>query len=391
MSSPDQLLKLRQVNEQDCELLWNWVNDPVVRSASFSSDLISWEDHVNWFNNKLNSPNSYIFIALNDQDKPIGQIRFDVNSKLQADIDLSINSEERGKNYASYMITLAVNYIFNYTEITFINAQIKSDNQASIKSFQKAGFSCVDIKIIRDKYSVFHYTFAKKKMNNYLVVCSKSWNIKIFNEIIKNYLGKWYFIFSQENFKIEDIKIINPQYIFFLHWSWKVPEEIINNYECVCFHMTDVPYGRGGSPLQNLIIKGHQQTKLTALRMTEEFDAGPVYLKENLSLGGGAEEIYIRASYLAAKMIKQIIEEQPEPIPQSGKVQNFKRRKPEQSEISQLNSLLDLHDFIRMLDAENYPKAFLEYQGFRYEFNRSALYNGKIVADVTITPIEEID
>jgi methionyl-tRNA formyltransferase len=90
-------------------------------------------------------------------------------------------------------------------------------------------------------------------------------------------------------------------------------------------------------------------------------------------------------------MIKQIIEEQPEPIPQSGKVENFKRRKPEQSEISQLNSLLDLHDFIRMLDAENYPKAFLEYQGFRYEFNRSALYNGKIVADVTITPIEEID
>ena len=161
MSSPDQLLKLRKVNEQDCELLWHWVNDLAVRSASFSSDLISWEDHVNWFNNKLNSPNSYIFIALNDQDKPIGQIRFDVNNKLQADIDLSVNSEDRGKNYASYMIKLAVNHIFKYTEIKFIHAQIKSDNQASIKSFKKAGFICVEIKIIRDKYSVFHYTFAK--------------------------------------------------------------------------------------------------------------------------------------------------------------------------------------------------------------------------------------
>ena len=233
--------------------------------------------------------------------------------------------------------------------------------------------------------------FVNQKSNSYVVVGSKLWNYQVFKEVLDKQQSNWHFIKSKDMFVIDTIKSISPRYIFFLHWSWKVPEEIINNYECVCFHMTDVPYGRGGSPLQNLIIKGHQQTKLTALRMTEEFDAGPVYLKENLSLGGGAEEIYIRASYLAAKMIKQIIEEQPEPIPQSGKVENFKRRKPEQSEISQLNSLLDLHDFIRMLDAENYPKAFLEYQGFRYEFNRSALYNGKIVADVTITPIEEID
>jgi methionyl-tRNA formyltransferase len=226
-------------------------------------------------------------------------------------------------------------------------------------------------------------------MNNYLVVCNKSWNIKIFNKIIKNYQGKWCFISSQENFKIEDIKIINPRYIFFLHWSWKVPEEIINNYECVCFHMTDVPYGRGGSPLQNLIIKGHQQTKLTALRMTEKFDAGPVYLKENLSLGGGAEEIYIRATYLSAEMIKTIIQNEPLPMEQEGEDVIFKRRKPNESKIPELNSLLSLHDFIRMLDAEGYPKAFIEHQGFRYEFTRSGFYNGRIVADVTITNIEE--
>lgn len=105
----------------------------------------------------------------------------------------------------------------------------------------------------------------------------------------------------------------NPKYIFFLHWSWKVPLEIINNYECVCFHMTDVPYGRGGSPLQNLVVRGHRRTKLTALRMTEDFDAGPVYLKKDLTLGGNAEEIYIRACYLSAEMIHRIVLEHPKP------------------------------------------------------------------------------
>jgi UDP-2,4-diacetamido-2,4,6-trideoxy-beta-L-altropyranose hydrolase len=168
MSSPDQLLKLRKVNEQDCELLWHWVNDPVVRSASFSSDLISWEDHVNWFNNKLNSQNSYIFIALNDQDKPIGQIRFDVNNKLQADIDISIASEERGKSYASDILKLTVNYVFKHTQIQSINAFIKPNNQSSIKSFEKAGFRKVGIEIIHNKYPALHYICLSNIIDLYL-------------------------------------------------------------------------------------------------------------------------------------------------------------------------------------------------------------------------------
>ena len=153
--------------------------------------------------------------------------------------------------------------------------------------------------------------------------------------------------------------------------------------------MTDVPYGRGGSPLQNLIIRGHQKTKLTALQMTQEFDAGPVYLKEDLCLGGNAEEIYLRATQLSARMIEKIITEEPTPEPQTGEVTVFKRRKPPESEVPQLDSLVALHDFIRMLDAEGYPQAYIEHNGFRYKFSRSALYDGRIVADVTITPIEE--
>jgi methionyl-tRNA formyltransferase len=60
--------------------------------------------------------------------------------------------------------------------------------------------------------------------------------------------------------------------------------------------MTDIPYGRGGSPLQNLIARRRKKkTKLSALRMVEELDAGPVYTKTNISLMGRAEEIYLVA------------------------------------------------------------------------------------------------
>ncbi|MEM9543293.1 MAG: methionyl-tRNA formyltransferase [Cyanobacteria bacterium P01_E01_bin.42] len=223
----------------------------------------------------------------------------------------------------------------------------------------------------------------------YLICGQHKWSVSAYKQIISNSRDNYFLIDTAEKLTLKSIKKINPRYIFFLHWSWKIPQAIIKNYECVCFHMTDVPYGRGGSPLQNLIVRGHQTTKLTALRMTEEFDAGPVYIKKALCLGGNAEEIYIRATELAANMIQQIIVEQLTPIPQSGEVVLFKRRKPQESKINRLFSLSTLHDFIRMLDAEGYPKAFIEHQGFRYEFSRSALYDGRIVADVLITPIEE--
>jgi methionyl-tRNA formyltransferase len=225
--------------------------------------------------------------------------------------------------------------------------------------------------------------------NNYVIAGAKPWNRRVFDEVIVDYPGNWHFVSQPDELTLETMSSLVLRYIFFLHWSWKVPLDIINNYECVCFHMTDVPYGRGGSPLQNLIVRGHRRTKLTALRMVEDFDAGPVYFKEDLCLEGNAEEIYIRASYLSARMIHRIVEEQTVPQPQVGEPVIFKRRKSHESRIPELPNLQVLHDFLRMLDAEGYPPAFVEHSGFRYEFSRAALYDERIIADVVITPMEQ--
>jgi len=223
----------------------------------------------------------------------------------------------------------------------------------------------------------------------YIVVAIRPWNEKIFKERISKFLGAWKLINDPEALRYEAIKEFNPRYIFFIHWSIKVPEEITDNFECVCFHMTDVPYGRGGSPLQNLIIRGHRETKITALGMTEDFDAGPIYLKEDLSLEGLAEEIYIRAAELIADMISEIIKDEPIPKPQKGTSVIFKRRKPEESELPVCKSLRELFDFIRMLDAEGYPHAFIKCKGFLFEFSRPSLHHDSILADVKIKKIEE--
>lgn len=123
--------------------------------------------------------------------------------------------------------------------------------------------------------------------------------------------------------------------------------------------------------------------------MTSEIDAGPVYLKEDLSLEGStAEEIYQRASKLSCKMALQIAQKNLTPKQQVGIATKFKRRTPEESQMRGKPTLLQAFDHIRMLDAEGYPKAFIEVEGLRLEFSRASLYSSHVKADVTITQIE---
>lgn len=146
--------------------------------------------------------------------------------------------------------------------------------------------------------------------------------------------------------------------------------------------MTDVPYGRGGSPLQNLIVRGHDETKLTALKMTERLDAGPVYLKRPLSLEGAAEDIFKRASELSISMMAEIIETEPEPVPQTGEATHFARRKPSQSVIPVDANPSALYNHIRMLDADGYPRAFIQYGDWIVRFTDARLDGSSVEAHV---------
>jgi len=132
-------LKLRKVHKGDRQLLWEWVNEPQVRAVSFSSELIGWEDHVQWFVSKLRDPNSQIYIATDVNDFPIGQVRFDIFDN-EAIISISIAQPFRHQGYGHKIIQLAVAQIHQDEGIKIVHAYIKSNNQSSIGAFRKAGF-----------------------------------------------------------------------------------------------------------------------------------------------------------------------------------------------------------------------------------------------------------
>ncbi len=208
-------------------------------------------------------------------------------------------------------------------------------------------------------------------MESLVIATIKSWNILNAKKFKERWEDQYrvYLITKKDELTLDRLKRINPRFIFFPHWSWIIPREIYENFECVVFHTADLPYGRGGSPLQNLIVRGVKWTKVSALRVDGGIDTGPIYLKKDVFIGlGSAEEIFIEISRIIfEEMIPEILEKRPQPVLQKGEVLEFRRRRPDESEISPeiAQDLRGLYDFIRMLDAEGYPRAFIRLGRFR--------------------------
>lgn len=227
---------------------------------------------------------------------------------------------------------------------------------------------------------------SKSLAPDYIVAAVGDWNKELFDRNAKELPGRWSFADSPDTL----LKLLQdryPRYIFFPHWRWIVAEDVINDFECVCFHMTNLPYGRGGSPLQNLIIRGHRETVLTALRMTAELDAGPIYKQLPLLLDGTAGQIYRRCSEQVWLLVREMIRDEPVPVDQSGEPVYFTRRKPHDSQLPEGLNMQQTFDFIRMLDAPGYPHAYCEIGDLRIEFENAALEGDLISATARIINI----
>jgi len=149
-------LRLRQVREEDLELLWEWANDREVRTAAFSPEPIPWEEHVQWFRRKLREPTCFLFIALDDQNTPIGQVRFEIDEGEDANIDVSIDRSKRRSGHGALLISKAVEEVFRVAPVETVHAFIKPHNEGSIRAFEKAGFRKLGIENVK-RNAAMHY------------------------------------------------------------------------------------------------------------------------------------------------------------------------------------------------------------------------------------------
>jgi len=201
----------------------------------------------------------------------------------------------------------------------------------------------------------------------YLIITKKIWN----KESVKYRKLKSKILNKLEFNLIEKLK---PDRIYLIHWSKIIDERIFKRYDCIQFHCSNLPKFKGGSPVQNQIINGINKTKLTGFKVVKKIDSGDICFTRNINLNGNAEEIYKRIENMSFNAILGPLNKKKlNFVSQKGKSSFYTRRTPSESKITkEINNTKNLYDFIRMLDADTYPKAFLDIKNFKIE-----LYNAK--------------
>jgi methionyl-tRNA formyltransferase len=138
--------------------------------------------------------------------------------------------------------------------------------------------------------------------------------LRVFGEVVRIRTNNW-----------DTVRSLKPRFIFVPHWHWKIPNDIHERFETVMFHATDLPYGRGGSPVRNLIRLGAKSTMLTAFRCVEELDAGPVYMKVSVPVLESEDATLDLMVPMMNVMAWTIIDSCLQPTPQIGNPTYFER------------------------------------------------------------------
>ena len=194
---------------------------------------------------------------------------------------------------------------------------------------------------------------------------------------------------DNKDLSLEYIDSIKPDIIFFPHWSFKVDESIVRRFKCIAFHSAPLPFGRGGSPIQNMIIRGYKETELCSLLMREEFDTGPIYLRTPVSLRGNLEEILVRIYQAISEQIKVIKADEIIPIEQEGEAVIFKRLRDEDNKINFEDDINKISDQIRMLDSKLYPSAYINIGDYKIEFSKSSIEEDSLKSEVKISKLKK--
>ena len=127
------------IDLNDMRLYWVWANDKMVRQNANNKKYIDWENHINWFEDKLIDKNCSLYLVLAN-GFPIGQVRFE-NEGDRTRIDYSIAKQFRGRKMGKRILSKAINEFHKNNNNRIIFGEVLLDNIASAKTFSSLGFS----------------------------------------------------------------------------------------------------------------------------------------------------------------------------------------------------------------------------------------------------------
>ncbi len=151
---------------------------------------------------------------------------------------------------------------------------------------------------------------------------------------------------------------------FFLGCEKIVSREILllNNKNLVV-HESDLPKGRGWSPLTWQILEGKKDITITLFEADDKIDSGDIYLQEKIKLKG--HELLNEIKDLQGKSTINLVMEFVKKYPdiygkkQEGEVTYYPKRSPKDSQLNVDKSIREQFNLLRVVDNERYPAYFV--------------------------------
>ncbi len=143
-------ISFRAAGKSDFQRTFDWSSDAMVRKNSYHSEAFTIENHTTWFLNKITSLNTlFLIVLVNNQ--PAGVVRYD-RANTTTVVGILIGKQYRGQNLAPYILRESAVICFEKFKNPIL-AFIKNNNMASLKSFEKAGYTYLEEKKIHNQES----------------------------------------------------------------------------------------------------------------------------------------------------------------------------------------------------------------------------------------------
>ncbi len=203
----------------------------------------------------------------------------------------------------------------------------------------------------------------------------RKWALDAFVQVIsrtKNQIGTPRIVSTPE-----ELNRIEGSVILGAGWSWILPESVIEKNEVIALiHPSDLPEYAGGSPIQHQIIDGIVDTKASLFKVTKDLDAGPIFLKEEMSLAGNMNQIFKSLTDASVLLMTKFISSYPDldEAPQVLSERVVKKRlQPKDSKIErkefERHDTKKLYNLIRCRE-EPYPNVYIEDEKGRLYFSK---------------------
>ena len=195
------------------------------------------------------------------------------------------------------------------------------------------------------------------------------------NDWLKEYLPndlnlrediKVFKFYEEKNIKQFDV-------VFVLGFTRILKKEFLQaNDQVLIVHESDLPLGKGFSPLQWQILEGKDKIVFSLLEASEEFDCGNIIEQIVLNLDG--TELYDEIRFKQAKITFELISKFMKIYPNNFKKKQFgestyyRRRKTEDSELNINLTIKELFPLLRIVNNKDWP-GFFKINGVKYIIN----------------------